>query len=902
MTHDDSSSGRASFELPASRQRIARAVDDELAFHLEQRISELVASGVDAESARRRALNEFGDLDSARNELRRIDELAARRSWAAEAVADLGTDVRRTLRALARRPGYAIIATLTLALGIGANSAMFALVDRLLLSPPPHIRDANNVVHLRFDEAQLQSGRIIWVRAPYPFYRALAQTRRSFDVAGSTMLELALRTSTAGQARAATVVALTPGYFSLLGTQPALGRFFVDGDVADNRTAVISHALWLREFGGAEDVLGRSVTLGNEAFNIVGVAPRGFTGVRIEPVDAWIPLTPTTPGLPSGWQDRPFDRRIAIIGRPHAGVSQDAMLAATTQHYRASLAGTPEEDTTAFVRASGLTPGRDSDGTVTPESRVAIWLQGVSLLVLLIAVANVANLLLLRAIERRRETGVSVALGVSRVRLVRHVVLESLALGTVAAMLAVALARWAGPLLWRVLLPEGAEASTTPWRDAAIVAALALGSALAMTVVPAVLQLGTPANDALRSGTRSVSRRGSTMGDLLVVVQVACAVILLVGSGLFVRSLLRVADLDLGFKLDRAVAVQIDHSQSGVDSTVVRQYVLDAEARIRALPGVQHTAISYSAPYRASLTLPVFLPGHDKLPGVGEGALGYPSFFIVSPEFFATMGLSVLQGRTFASFDAPTSPNVAIVDATMARAFWPNGNALGQCFRVGADTAPCRTVVGVVQDTRRSITGQNHALRYYLPITQVPSGQTTRFIFVRTARPPESMLATLRAAATAASSTAPLIEVFPMRDLLDPYTRQWRLGRVVFVAFGVLATVIATIGLYGVIAFGVAQRRREFGIRIALGAPTGTVLRSVVKSAGLRAVLGCLVGSVGAFVLGQRLRDLLFQTSATDALVFALALLVVTVATLVACAVPAWRAVRVDPTVSLRAE
>jgi predicted permease len=902
MTHNDSSNDRPSFELPVSRQRIGRAVDDELAFHLDARVDELVASGMDPESARRSALKEFGDLDSARNELRRIDELAARRSWASEAIADLGTDARRTIRALGRRPGYAIIAILTLALGIGANSAMFALVDRLLLSPPPHIRDADNVVHLRFDEAQLQSGRIIWVRAPYPFYRALARAPRSFDVAGSTILELALRTTSAGQARAATVTAVTPGYFSLLGTRPALGRFFVDGDAGDSRAAVISHALWVREFGAAEDVLGRSVTLGNEAFRIVGVAPRGFTGVRIEPVDAWIPLTATTPGLPNGWQDRPFDRGIAIIGRPYRGATRDAMLAAATQHYRASRAGTPDEDTTAFVRASGLTPGRDSDGSVTPESRVAIWLQGVSLLVLLLAVANVANLLLLRAIDRRRETGVSMALGVSRIRLVRQVVLESLALGTIAAVLAVVLTRWAGPVLWRVLLPEGAEASTTPWRDGAIVAALAVGSALAMTIVPAVLQLRTPANDALRSGSRSVSRRGSRMGDLLVIVQVACAVILLVGSGLFVRSLLRVADLDLGFKLDRAVAVQIDHTQSGVDSTVVRRYVLDAEARIRALPGVQSTAISYTAPYQASPTLPVFLPGHDKLPGVGDGALGYPSFLMVSPEFFATMGLSILQGRTFANVDAPTSPNVVIVDATMARTFWPNGNALGQCFRVGADTAPCRTVVGIVQDTRRSITGRNHALRYYLPIAQVPSGQTRRFVFVRTVGSPESMIRPLRAAATMASSSVPLVEVFPMRQLLDPYTRQWRLGRVVFVAFGLLATIIATIGLYGVIAFGVAQRRREFGIRIALGAPTATVLSSVVKSAGVRAVLGCLVGSVGAFVLGQRLRDLLFQTSATDVLVFILALLVVTGATLVACAVPAWRAVRVDPTVSLRAD
>jgi predicted permease len=899
MNRHDATPNRDAFELPPNKSRIGRAIDDELAFHIEERIRELTASGSDLAEARARALSEFGDVESARHELQRIDELAAKRTWLTESVADLWTDLRRTARALARRPGYAAIATVTLALGIGANSAMFALVDRLLLSPPPHIRDADDVVHLRFDEAQQQSGRIIWVRAPYAYYRALTQTSVRFDVAGSATLTMPLRVGT--DTRAATIVAVTPGYFALLGTRPALGRFLVDGDANDERSVVISHALWSRELAGASDVVGRELTLGNETFRVAGVAPRGFTGAGIEPVDAWIPLGTTTPGLVPGWQDAVNDRRLSLIARPHEGVSPGAVAAEATHRYLAARAETPYADSTARVLLRGLAPGRDSDASVTPESRVALWLQAVSVLVLLIAVANVANLLLLRAMDRRRETAVSMALGVSRVRLVRHVMLESLLLGGVAALLAGVIVRWSGPLLWRLLLPDGAVIPTS-WRDGAVVAALALGSALAMTMVPALLQLRTPVSDTLRNGTRSVSQRGTRMGDVLVIIQVACAVVLLVGSGLFVRSLVRLADLDLGFEPERVIAVRIDHGQPALDSIAAERVFHDAEARVRAIPGVQNTALSITAPYRPSMGLPVFLPGHEQLPGVGENALGYPSFFAVGPDFFATMGLEMLRGRRFGTLDAPTAPRVMIVDATMARTFWPNGDAIGQCVRLGADTAPCHTVVGVVQDSKRALTAPRHALRYYLPLAQLPTGRTERFLFVRTGRSLESMIPIVRAAVTSGSSIPSLVEVFPMGRLLDPYTKPWRLGRAVFVAFGVLSTIIAAIGLYGVVAFGVARRRRELGIRLALGAPRTSVVRSVMLGAGARTLLGCVVGAAGALLLGRRIQDLLFQTSATDAAVFAAAVVVVILATFVACALPAWRAVRVDPTVSLRAE
>jgi putative ABC transport system permease protein len=896
MTHDEFTNRRP-VELPASTSRIGKAIDDELAFHIEERVRELIASGVSADDARERALSEFGELAATRRDLQQIDEEASRRQSWSERGADFWIDLKRTARVLSRRPGYVAIAAFTLALGMGANAAMFAVTDRLLLSPPPHIRDARSVVHFRFDEAQPQSGRIVWVGAPYPFYRALLDARPDFDVAGYAPLSVPLRAG--GTHRTGAVTAVTPGYFSLLGTRPALGRFPDRAEHADERIAVISHALWTRDLAGA-DVLDSVITLGTERYTIVGVAPRSFTGAGIMPVDVFIPLG-SAPTLPANWQTRQNLRLLSVLARPHAGASTQAMEAQATRLYLTSRAGTPQADSTARVKASMLVPGRKPEGDMTTDARVTLWLQAVSVLVLIIAIANVANLMLLRGLERRRETAVAVALGVNRTRLVRGVVLESLLLGMAAAVLAMMMSRASGPFLWSLLLPTGADVSGTALRDSLVVGVIALGSILAMSTVPVALQLRTKVGDVLRDGSRGASRRGSLTGDLLVVVQVACAVILLVGSGLFVRSMLRLDGLDLGFQVNRIVAVHIDHGR-GRDAVAARQFLEEAEARVRSVPGVEVVSTSLTAPYRPSLSPPINLPGHETLPGVGPNALGYPSFIAITPDFFATMGLTLQRGRGFGTQDGATAPLVTIVDATMARTFWPAGNAIGGCFRIGADTMPCRTVVGIVEDTKRSPIETNHSARYYLPLSQSPVSQTNHYLFARTTLAPAALIEPVRNAVIGSESSPPLVDVLPMTKFLEPYTRPWRLGRAVFVAFGVLSTIIATIGLYGVISFGILQRRRELGIRVALGATGGSVVRLVMGGAGKRTLLGLVAGSVGALLLGAGLRDVLFQTSAVDVPAYAASMIVVTLATIVACIAPAMRAVRVDPTVTLKGE
>jgi hypothetical protein len=299
---------------------------------------------------------------------------------------------------------------------------------------------------------------------------------------------------------------------------------------------------------------------------------------------------------------------------------------------------------------------------------------------------------------------------------------------------------------------------------------------------------------------------------------------------------------------------------------------------------------------------PVYLPGHEELPGVGQDRLGYPTFFAVTPDFFQSVGVGILEGRNFTASDDSGSARVMMVDATMAATFWPGESALGRCLRLGADSMPCTTVVGVVTDSKRFMVQPNHSLRYYLPIGQAPWRPVQRFLLVRTAQSPAVMIQPVHVAAAAAGGARAFADVFPLNDLLDPYTRQWRLGMAAFVTFGVLATIIATIGLYGVISFGIANREREFGIRRALGEPTPRLLGSVMLSAATRSGVGLLAGGVLSLLLERRLHDLLYQPAAADAVVFLVCVVVVMTATVVATAAPSWRAVRVDPISALRAE
>jgi hypothetical protein len=379
--------------------------------------------------------------------------------------------------------------------------------------------------------------------------------------------------------------------------------------------------------------------------------------------------------------------------------------------------------------------------------------------------------------------------------------------------------------------------------------------------------------------------------------------VLLVGAGLFTKSLLRVSALDMGFASKPVVGVGV--RLSAIPDSAARGPIMvrvtDALSRV---PGVQEVATSMSVPFRPSFVPRLLIPGRDDLPGVGNKGFGYPTLVPVSPEYFSVMSIPILRGRGFAASDNASRAPVMAIDATMAQAFWPNGDAIGHCLRVGSDTTPCIEIVGIVGNTHRSVTDERPMLRYFIPLDQATFGRRVvdRFLFARTSGDAEELIGTVRAAVAAASPSTPFGDVFAVTPWLDPDTERWQLGTTAFVAFGVLATVIATIGLYGVVSFGVAQRERELGIRRALGATTSTLLRGVVFGASARSLLGLTLGGVLSIALAKRLWELLFHPTLDDALVFGGVVAVVLIATIAASTGPAWRAMRADPMEALRAD
>jgi len=887
-------------ELPRTRRRIGKAIDDEVQAHLDERAAELVGQGMSVGEASERARREFGDIREAREELTRIDERAARLDQIGEFVSDLATDARRAVRSLARRPVFALTAIGTLALGIGANAVMFGLVDRLLLSPPAHVRDADRIVRLRYDVRNTTGARISWVRASYPAYQRLAARSDLFD-AVAAYSDRALTLAVDGQARELAVAAATPNYFDALGVQPRLGRTLRD-DAADDRAVVLSYALWVQQFGASENVLGQKIQLGGEPFTVVGVAPLGFDGEGGDSFDAWIKAAASTPTLSPSWQNAPRPRVVFVFGRLRPDVALSRATVETSRLYRETLADAGMADTTARVEMRSVIAGHDTDtGGLTPQARVSLWLQGVAALVLIIAIANVMNLLLLRAMDRQRETAVCLALGISRARLIRHLTLESLVLALAGGAAAVGLALWLGPILWGVVLPRAPEAAEMRGKLALVASAAGVICAILMTVAPAIVQRAWSGVDALRNGARGATRRASAAGDVLVIIQVALTVVLLVGAGLFTRSMSRLDNTDFGFNPARIIGARLTTS-AAMDTAARTALFARVEEALRRTQSVEAVASGLSAPFRATLTLPFKLPGQDKLPGVGSGALGFPIAFAVSPDFLSTLGVGLLRGRGLTRGDNAGGPPVMLIDATMARSFWPKDDPIGKCVQVGADSLPCTTIVGVVSDTKRTAIDQRHYPRYYLSIDQTAPGLRDRYFFVRSSRVTPAMVDRIRATIAATAPSAPFVESFPLEKLLDPYTQQWRLGTTAFVAFGVLATTVAAIGLFGVISFGVARREREFGIRRALGESRGSILRRVVASATGRSVVGLITGGLLAIVLARKLHELLFKPTTSDAIVFVAAAAVVLVVTVVASAGPASRAVRVDPMRALRAD
>lgn len=855
----------------------AAEVDSHLAFEIDR----LVQSGMSQADAERAARRAFGNVTSSQEQFRRS------RPW--YALESVGQDIRYAVRTMRRDPSFTVIAVLSLALGIGVNTTMFGVVDALLIRTPPHVKDADRVHRVIFEAPNSDAGTSFFTRQGYGLYTAIRDGVPGFEEVGA-YYATGVSSGRGAEARRLTSVLATPSVFRLLGVQPARGRFFTESEELDqgDHVAVLGYDLWNSQFASDEAILGRSIDVGGVPHIIVGVAPDGFTGIDIDRVDLWLPIgvanrimAPHYVGPQAGnyW--------LEMMAKRRAGTEARALADQVTTIYRTYWREQelPDERldriravVAPVVAARGPAPERDA--------RISLWVAIVSLIVLLIASANVANLLLLRGLERSREFALRLSLGASRRRLVQQALVEGTILSVAGALGAIVLASWSAASMRTFFLPNAERTGVLDARVLAFTAIVALGTGIIAALVPALVTARRDFGPLLGAARATMSRSRLVLQRALIGVQVTLATMLLVGAGLFVTSLTNVRAVDLGLDVDHLLYVRLDAPAT----------YLTVLERVRQLPGVASAAVTAGEPLASGWGVSLKRRGQEPL------RRGSPVPFgrAVGTDYFVTMGTRLIRGRYFTAADHHANANVAVVDEATAARIWPGTDPLDPCVYLGSDDR-CTEIVGVVANTVLwQITGERGMI-VYVPIEAWPE-QAISMMEVRTSGDPEELIPALRQVIAAAAPGLPWIDIKPLAEWIAPQVRPWRLAASMFTAFGVLALLLAAVGLYGMLSYIVARRTQELGIRRALGAGDRGVVAMVIRGGLWMTVPGIVVGVAVALAAGRLLASELYGVAPHDLraiMIGALSLLVVTV---IACVAPARRATKVDPMVTLRSD
>jgi predicted permease len=891
---------RRLFRLVVRPPPVEREVEAELEFHLDLEAARLEGLGMRPDAARLEARRRFGDLRLTREVLVTIDKHRRGRERRAGWLDDLRQDLGYALRGFRRQPGFAALAIVTLGLGVGANATMFAIVDRLLIRPPAFLADPDRTGRVYLRNPTAGGGEQIDNQIFYRTYLDLTGATRALEGAAAFFDDQ--RLVGAGEAaKYAGVSLVSASFWGLFNARPALGRFFGPGeDVAPHGSAVVvlAYGFWRSEFGGDRGVLGRKLIIGAHPYTVIGVAPRGFSGMSLRPVAAFIPITA---GAAESFGDNYASGYnvswLEMLGRRRPGISPSGADAELTRVYRVTRRVDPRVDVDQIAHSRAeLAPALLDRGPLKSDSsRVALWLTAVAAALLLIVAANVGSLLLVRSLRRRREVAVRIALGAGRRRLLRQLLTESSVLALVGGAAGFAIARFGGGLLQRTFLPD-VDWSAAPVFDRR--ALLFTGVTALVTGVLAglapVFQVGrTDVTGSLKEGAREGSRQSARLRSSLIVLQVALCVMLLVGAGLFVHSLRNVRALDLGYEPERLIAVDVDFRAGrpqDAERIELQRRILE---RARAVSGVASAAVSLAIPFGSSYGYALSIPGRDSLSDLG--AFYYNA---VAGDYFQTTGTRLVRGLGITEADQTSGHRIVVVSETMAHRVWPDREAIGQCLKIGADTT-CSEVVGIVRDVRWGSLGDRDRMQLYVPFTDRPGEGT---VLVRTEGDPERLAEPVRRELQALMPSGAFVMARPLAQDLDRVFRPWRLGATMFTVFGVLALLVAAIGLYGVVAYGVAQRTHEMGVRMALGARAGDVLRLVVGQGVRVALVGIALGGAGALAAGRLIASLLFGVPAHDPWTFGTVVAILLGVAAVASLVPAWRAARVDPNIALRAE
>src|SRR5262245_38511598 len=887
---------------PAREAEIAK----EMAQHLEDRYAELLSGGAAAEEAYRAALAELSESEMLQQELRRVERPASQEPIAlgtnrrTNMLADLWQDLRYGARMLMKSPGITLVIVLTLALGIGANTTMFSMLDAVLFRPLPGVAEPERIVQIG---RALGRGGLGSISCPdYRDYRDQNSTFAGIAADSAEQFHL-------GADKVAIRVkgALVSGnYFDVFGVRAAQGRLLqaseADVEGADP-VAVISERLWRNQFG-AEPVIGKTISLNSYPYTIIGVAAE-FNGASREwRTDVWIPITMWRQVLPSAAQgsDSMLNGRGGFFGQ-HFGRLKPGVTIGQAQADLSTIAARlrqtyPETNANRGARVV-------ADFGMEPWDRRRIGgligvLFGIVVLVLLIACANVAGLLLAQASARRKEMGIRLALGAGRFRIARQLLVESALLALLGGALAIVVALWL--TYWiRAAAPDeirdfGAPIGFTPnWRVLSFTLGVSIATGLLFGLAPALQSSKPDLIPALKDSARSFSHRsGARLRGVLVVAQIALSLILLISAGLCVRTMQEANAINVGFETESVLTARLDLGRQKYSEAQGREFYQRLLERAANLPGAQAAGLTHNLP----------LSGISMSTGaiVGNQPEFYLGFNIVTPGYLDAMGIPLLAGRQFAEQDDVRSSRVAIINETFARKVWPNQNPVGKFFKYGPvmGDGPVE-VIGVVRDAKDngSLFAETMCATYF-PLAQQYKGEMT--LLLRAATKPELLIAALRQEIRALD---PKLPVYPVKTL-EQYRRDYlidkRFQAALIGGFGLLALALASLGLYGALSYNVAQRTQEIGVRMALGARTGDVLRLVVGQGTRLIAIGLALGLAGAFAAARVLKSLLYGVSATDPLTFFVVASLLTFVALSACWIPARRATKVDPMIALRCE
>ena len=862
------------------REAVAGEIHDELRFHHERLTEQLVGEGMPRDQALAEARRRIGNLPLAQDA--GYDVRGG--GWLETTV----QDVKYGFRHLRRQPAFSAVAVLTLALGIGATTAIFSVANGLLLRPLPYPQ-ADRLVMVWMDNSRIGL-REDWHSYPdYDDYRTRNSTFQDIAIFNGTSRTLA----GAGEPERLQGAHGSPNLFTVLGVPPFRGRTFTEAEnvTGANNVVVISHALWVRRFAAKDDALESTMQLNGRPVRIIGVMPPGFD-FPVKDTEFWIPTAPNDTlraSRGSLW--------LQSIGRLKPGVS--------VQQAQADLARINTDIVARFPAQRGYgVYVVDYLAQMVGRVRTAVLvLLGAVACVLLIACTNVANLLLARASTREREMALRAAIGAGRRRLVRQLVTESVLLGCLGGVAGVALA-WLGLKTLLAIAPEDLPRVASIRMDPSVLmfaAGLSILTGLVFGTLPALQVAARDLNRALREGGRGATGLGRTVRRALVVLEVALAVVLLVGAGLMIRSFEKLQNVNLGFNTDRVMTARISlYGQRYTQPQARQDFFAQVLNATRSAPGVEAvgavgTVLLSATPNSTNFSI----EGRPDLPP--EKRVEVP-VDPISDDYFKTMKVALLKGRFFDGRDTATSPQTVIINDTMARMFWSDEDPIGRRIKYGqlADSGPWMTIVGVVADTRR--TGFDSAVRpeTYLPYSQSPAG--SMMVVLRAAGDPNEALAAVRGAVRQAD---PLISVHaarPLADLVGGLAAQRKLNTLLLVIFACVAALLAAIGIYGVMGYSVAERTREIGVRVALGASSGGILRLVLFEGFTLAAVGIAAGLAGALALGRLMTSLLYDTPATDPATLVSIAGVAAAAALAASLVPAVRAVRLQATEALRAD